>query len=207
MKKASKVKKSSLIRAGMELMRQNGKPLTEMPGQGPATICKMDNGETVRVRTCNRHILLAVAKGPEIEAKMNTEGTDWILIVMPEVEQTNGKVVAYLIPAQEAVDEARNAHAEWRAGDPKTRGDNTTRNLWFGGDSGPADGYAQKWAHYRLEGNASTVDAETESAEMSGAEPSGHGGLKAVIETAQSNIASAAGVSPQAVKISIDFAA
>ena len=68
---------------------------------------KMSDGQTVRVRTCNDHVLIAVADSPNPGARLNIEGTDWLLIVMPEVERTAGNIVAYLVPVQEAVAEVR----------------------------------------------------------------------------------------------------
>ena len=32
------------------------------------------------------------------DAKLNIQGTEWLLVVMPEVPRTRGKVLAYLVP-------------------------------------------------------------------------------------------------------------
>ncbi len=164
----------------------------------------LPNGETVRARTCNDHILIAVAKSAEKGASLNIEGTDWLLLVMPEVERTSGRVIAYLLPTQEVVDEVRRTHQEWLDSNPNTRGDNTTWNLWFRAD-GPekASGYADKWNEYRLSGEATTEQDAVEITLIAEAPQSGN--IKGEVEAARRRIAKVSGVSVEAVKITIDF--
>jgi len=52
--------------------------------------------------------------------------TDYVLIVMPEVERTQGKVIAYLVPTDVAVTEAKAEHSAWLKTNPNTKGDNRT---------------------------------------------------------------------------------
>lgn len=204
MPKGNRIDNDVLLQAGLKLMLQNGKPLTKLPSKGRSMLFELPDGDTVRARTCNDHILIAVADSPSPDAKLNIDGTDWLLIVMPEEERTHGKVLAYLVPTTEAVAEARRTHEEWLANNPNTKGANTTWNLWFDDDgSGKANNYARKWAKYLLEGDVLTLDSaidETHSQDRGG-------NIKAEVEAARERIASVAGVSPQAVKISIDFAA
>jgi len=167
-------------------------------------IYRMANGATVRARTCNDHILIAVADSPAEDANLNIEGTDWLLVIMPEIERTPGRVLAYLVPTDEAVKHARQTHAAWLASKPNTRGSNTTFNLWFRKHSAhKANDYATKWRAYRLDGDV-TTDADPTSGATSGQEV---GGVKAEVVAAQHRIAAVAGVAPEAVKISIDFGA
>lgn len=201
MEKSNRIDNSDLLHAGLKLMQRNGKPLTKMSSTGRSMLFKLPDGDTVRIRTCNDHILIAVADSPRKDAKLNIEGTDWLLIVMPEEERTHGKVIAYLVPTTEAVAETRRAHEEWLANHPKTRGANTTWNLQFD-DSGPGMScyYAQKWKKFKLNGEISTLDrVVTET-------PGQSRNIKEVVEVARRHIASIVGVSPQAIKISIDFA-
>lgn len=187
-----------LLEAGLELMRTNGKPLTRQPGHGRSMRFVMANGQTVRVRTCNDHVLIALADDPNPDkAKLNIEGTDWLLIVMPEVERTPGKVLAYLVPSQVAVDAVRFCHREWLKSEPTTAGKNRTFNLWFdpGGKSG---GYAEKWQKYLLHGS-------TEAKQASPIDATPTGNIKDEVELARQRIAKAAGVSTAAVKIMVDF--
>ncbi len=58
-------------------------------------IYSLPDRQTVRIRTCNDHILIVVADSPSADARLNIRGTDWLLIVMPEIERTPGKVIAY----------------------------------------------------------------------------------------------------------------
>jgi len=101
--KGPRIPNDALLNAGLELMRQNGKPLSKLNSKRRSMLYEMPNGESVRARTCNDHILIAVAKTPDEGADLNIEGTDWILLVMPESERTPGNVIAYLLPTEEVV--------------------------------------------------------------------------------------------------------
>ena len=204
MAKGAGIDNEILLQAGLKLMEQNGMQPTKLPSRGRSMLFQLPDGDTIRARTCNDHILIAVADSPSADAKLNIEGTEWLLIVMPEIERTHGKVVAYLVPTTEAVAEVRRVHEEWLANDPNTKGANTTWNLWFGGGGREiANNYAQKWAEYELEGNVSTLDDPVDGEPFQ----DGDRNIKAEVMAARKRIADVAGVSPQAVKISIDFAA
>lgn len=157
--------------------------------------------ETVRVRTCNDHLLVVLADREAEDAKLNIEGTDFLLVVMPETPREFGPVMAYLVPTPVAVEAARTTHREWLASRPNTKGDNRTWNLWFD-DAGPAkaNGFAKKWGRYRLPGTASTSPQPQ-------AQPAGVAATKLgeVIAAARRQIADAAGVPPEAVRISVDL--
>ncbi|MCY3725738.1 MAG: hypothetical protein OXF95_03775 [Rhodobacteraceae bacterium] len=193
----SRVSNKHLLEAGLTLLEESGKEFTKLPNKGRAMLYKFSNGETVRVRTCNDHILIAVADSTEENANLNIEGTDWLLIVMPEIPRTPGNVIAYLIPTNVAIKEVREAHKRWLSTNPKTRGQNTTWNLWFSND-GPkkANGYADKWSEYRLEYNSVSITEDSDSI----INP-----IKAEIVAARLRISNLAGVSPEAVHISIVF--
>lgn len=193
-----------LLSAGLELMRQNGKPLSKLDGFGRSMRYALANGETVRVRTCNDHVLivLKVGDGATGDEKLNIDETDWLLVVMPERPRTPGKVMAYLVPTAEAHKAAVNAHRKWLAMKPNTKGGNTTRNLWFEEDTTDTEwcGFHKKWSKYRLEGGGSA----TEVAGLGEAPETGNV-IKAEVEAARQRISKAAGVSLDAVKITIQF--
>jgi hypothetical protein len=194
-----RIDNSELLSAGLELMRQNGKALTKQPGYGRSMRYVMANGDTVRVRTCNDHILIVLADGPDPKtASLNIEGTKWLLIVMPEIERTLGKVLAYLVPTNVAVENARRCHGEWLSTKPNTSGNNTTFNLWFdsGGKSG---GFASIWHQYLLQGDSEITDVPPPTLATSN--------IKDEVEMARQRIAKAAGVSTAAVRITVDFGA
>jgi len=200
MPKTPRIDNDVLLEAGLDMMRRIGKPLTRIPGFGRAMMYSLPNGERVRVRTCNDHILIVVADRPAVNASLNIEGTEWLLIVMPEVERTPGKVIGYLVPTQVAVDAARLTHQTWLQTQPNTRGSNTTWNLWFD-EGGPskANNFANKWKQYRLEfDDVSSDQIVTSDAGQTGS-------VKAEVEAARQRISKAAGVSPAAVKITIEF--
>lgn len=195
-----KIENSDLVGAGLAAMAAAGRPLTRQPSKGRAMIYALPNGETVRMRTCNDHVLLVVADRPSADAKLNIEGTDWILMVMPQVERTPGKVDCYLLPTAEVEAEARRTHQVWLDSNPKTGGDNKTWNLWFRSDGpGKANDYARKWQQYRLnEAVTANLGARIELR-------SGATNVKAEVENARKRIAEAAGVPVEAVKITINF--
>lgn len=188
-----------LLNAGVEMMRQNGKPLARQGGFGRSMRFTIPNGETVRVRTCNDHILIVVANNPDPDkASLNIEGTDWLLIVMPEIERTEGKVLAYLVPTHVAVEAARRCHREWLATKPNTAGSNTTFNLWFD-TGGKSSGFAAHWHQYLLPG-----ESEAKQSVVT-AESTPVSNIKDVVEMARQHIARVAGVSVAAVRITVDF--
>jgi hypothetical protein len=209
-----RVPNDDLLNAGLDLMRQDGKPLTRVDSFGRSMMYKLPDGKSVRVRTCNDHILIVLADEDSKGAKLNIEGTDYLLVVMPEVERTPGKVNAYLIPTTVAVEASRSSHQAWKESNPNTKGDNKTWNLWF--RRGAKNDYSTKWAEYQLDGEAYT-DAVTSSqpAPAGGAGGSGRGAIaanaggdgsfKAIVEMARQMVSKAAGVSPDAVRITIQF--
>jgi hypothetical protein len=91
---------------------------------------------------------------------------------------------------------------------PNTKGSNRTWCLWFGLYENETaniwNDYQTKWGQYRLRGEASTLtpnagDAVTPSATSEG------GSVKAEVEMARQRISKVAGVSPDAVRITIAF--
>jgi hypothetical protein len=200
MAKTPRVSNNALLAAGLELMRQNGRPLEELPSSGRSMLYALPNGETVRVRTSNDHILIVLADKPSPDAKLNIEGTDWLLVVMPEVPRTPGNVLAYLVRADEAANTARREFQNWLDSGPNTKGTNTTWNLWFRGDGRPND-FATNWRPHRLKGVASTEGPGGSEA----GSVSATGDIKAEVEAARQRIAKVAGISANAVRITLDF--
>jgi len=159
---------------------------------------KLDSGETVRVRTCNDHVLVVLADSAEASANLNIEGTDHLLIVMPETPRTDGTVIAYFVPTVVAVKAVRRSHAEWLGSNPSTGGNNRTWNVWFDHSGTSWGGFATKWSKYRIHGQVTTVSTNIIS-------PNERSSLGAVIAEARSAIAEAAGVTLESVKISIEL--
>ena len=127
-------------------------PLIPLPSIGRAMIYAMPNGETVRIRTSNDHMLLVVGWTRAPGAKLNVDGTDWLLLVMPEVRRTLGRAICYLLPTREVEAEARRVREAWCARNRKTESNNRTFKLWFKKDSRTlASDYATKWSKYRLD--------------------------------------------------------
>src|SRR4051812_40866573 len=73
--------------------------------------------------TCNDHVLVVLADSNRPDARLNVEGTDLVLIVMPEHPRKPGAVTAYLVGRQEVADAARTTHREWLSTNPSAKGD------------------------------------------------------------------------------------
>lgn len=198
--KMNKVPNELLLNAGLELMRRTGKALEKMPTSTRAMLYRTADGKTVRIRTCNDHILVVLAESADAGAKLNIEGTDFLLVVMPEIPRTKGNVVAYFIPTEVAASAARRSHAEWLASKPETKGNNRTWNIWFDDVGAKSGGFAREWAKYRLQGMSLDGSEKADDA-MSSVSQSKN--LGAVIAEARNRIAEAAGVPVGAVKISV----
>jgi hypothetical protein len=216
MTKSPRIPNDDLLAAGLDLMQQNGMTLTKIDSFGRSMMYKLTDSKSVRVRTCNDHILIVLADKPSKDAKLNIEGTDYLLIVMPEVERTPGKVKAYLVPTKVAVEASRKGQQVWLDSNPNTKGDNRTWNLWFRKDANEQpniwNDYATKWAEYQLKGQAFTrsvnvpVNGLNAVAAANSVTATGtDGSFKAVIETARQMVSNAAGVPLDAVKITIGF--
>jgi hypothetical protein len=201
MPKTPRVNNEELLKAGLEIMEQNGKPLTKLKSPGRSMQYRLADGETVRVRTTNDHVLITLADREADDARLNIEGTDWLLIVMPEIERTPGNILAYFVPTNDAVAAARQARQGWLATNPNTKGNNRAWNLWFGKKrtSTPYNDFFTKWSQYRLR-NDGTLAQPVGVAQH--ADPAD---IKAEVERARQRIAAAAGIPSDAVKITIQF--
>ena len=197
-----KVPNEQLLEAGLRLMAQSGAPLERVEAKGRAMLYRTPKGETVRVRTCNDHVLVVVAESPEPGAKLNIEGTDNILVVMPEIPRSPGPIAAYFLPTVVVVDAVQSTYKEWLASNPSTKGENRTWNIWFD-DDGPskANGFAKKWGKYRIQGSASARTSPKNQVEETLNSPAT---LGEVIADAKRRIAAAAGIPETAVRITLE---
>ncbi|MEJ8835583.1 hypothetical protein [Ramlibacter sp. AN1133] len=196
-----RVPNDKLVEAALAMTAAVGKPLTRLQTGTRAMKYSMADGKTVRIRTCNDHVLVVLASSAEDDATLNIEGTDYLLVAMPEVPRRDGPVVAYFLPTSVAVADVRSAHTQWLQSGPATRGNNKTWNLWF--DDGPpgCSGFAERWAQYRLP--TFKTPAKRSDASVLGA---GGKTLGDVIARARAEIAAAAGVPVEAVKITVALA-
>ena len=201
MGKGDRLPNEGLLAAALDVMRRNGQPLTKLSGYGRSMMYKLPNDEHVRVRTCNDHLLIVLADSTAENAGLNIEGTEWLLIAMPEVERTPGNVLVYLVPTEVVAEAARESHKAWLKTNPNTKGGNTTWNLWFrtDGTEKPHNNFGHKWKKYLLNGVGSV------SHPLVGGDGTGATDVKTEVEAARQRISKAAGVLPEAVKIAIDF--
>ena len=155
------------------------------------------------------HTLITGADKPSSDAKLTIEGTDFLLVVMPEIERTPGKIAGYLIPTKIAVEAVRTSQQAWLDSKPNTHGENKTPCLWFrkNGKTRMSSDYETKWAKYRRTGEAYTNAADVVAVgDIASANTvASDGSVKAEVEIARQRISKAAGVSPDAVRITIGF--
>lgn len=175
----SKVNTDLLVKAGLSLMEQAGKRMERVEPKGrrgPAPqIYRTPDGRTVRVRTCNDHVLMVKAdhEDPDRAIHLNCDGADDLLIVMPERPRTPGPVTAYLVPTDVASKAVRDGHRSWLATGPNTKGDNRTWRVNFDdrGVTPEGSNFNEKWKGYRLGGavsaGAMSVTPPTPKAEIS----------------------------------------
>lgn len=195
-----KVSNRALLEAGLAAMRAMGKPMQKMQTNSRAMKYQLNNGETVRVRTCNDHVLVVLADSAEEGAALNIEGTDHLLIVMPEVPRMDGSVVVYFVPTSIAVKAVRKAHGDWLASNPSTKGNNRTWNIWFNDGPSTNTGFARTWLQYRLPAEVLTQASKHTDEDVSARDSKP---LGVVITEARKAIAAAAGVGIEAVKITV----
>jgi hypothetical protein len=201
MSKGPRIDNEILLQAGVRLMEQNGKKLVRLAGTGRAMKYSLPNGETVRARTCNDHILIILSdKDSGEDAKLNIEGTDWLLVVMPEIPRSPGNILAYLVPTKIAVSACKDSHAKWLATKPNTSGGNKTWNMWFDDGHKPWNDFANKWSKYLLDKNSAISVVASP-----GQKPQPEIDMKAEIEMARQRISNVAGVPLDAVKVTIEF--
>ncbi len=159
--KAPKIPSSTLRDCALEQMKKNGTPLKAVHSGSRAMLYEMPDGRSVRIRTSNDPILVVAAESSEMDARLNIEGTDLLLITMPEKPRTPGPVKSFLVPADIAVNAVRDSHKKWLSTNPNTKGDNRTWNLWFDNTGRPSGGYAEKWSTYLLSESADSLSEET----------------------------------------------
>ena len=196
-----RIPNESLLKAALELMRQAGKPMERLQGKGRAMIYRTTEGKTVRVRTCNDHVLIVVADQHDPDkARLNVEGTDYVLVAMPGRPRTPGPIIGYLVPTDVVCNTVRSSQRHWLATSPNTKGDNRTWALWFNTNTLPeASSFHEKWQAYRLGGVAAATLAPAQPTEAPPVKKLGE-----VIAQAKHEIAEAAGVPVERVRISID---
>jgi hypothetical protein len=189
-------------------MAQQGQKLERVPARGRARLYRRPDGKTVRLYCSNDRVLITRARGAAPDSRLTMEdGADFLLLVMPRTKRTPGPVEAYLVPMAVAADAVKEAHRLWRAAVPGSDSD-LARHLWFDRDGPPSShDFASKWRSFRLPGSISVKEsAAREAAEQSAAQKhNGDSKLGDVIAQARAQIAAAAGVSLDAVKISVDL--
>jgi hypothetical protein len=197
-----KVPNEILANAAIDLMEATGRPMRKLATGTRAMKYALDDGQTVRIRTCNDHVLVVLASSAEESASLNIEGTDFLLVVMPKTARQAGPVVAYLLPVAVAVEDVRRAHAAWLRSGPATKGGNRTWNIWFGDGHPSCSGFSTRWARYKL----SSPSITSHPPKANPTQRIEEGSLGAVIAKARRDIAIAAGVTVEAVKISVELA-
>ena len=161
-KKNDKIHTRILDRAAEDLMSKNDKQMTKEPHKRYKKLYKQRDIGTVLVRTNNDRRLLVTAESADRRAKLDFDDADWILIVIPEKKNTQGKIVAYLVPTDDAADDIYRIHDAWLKKHTGNNSDNRTWKLCFDNDDGDQEicenEFAKKWEKFRLPGNVSSFD-------------------------------------------------
>jgi hypothetical protein len=198
---SSRVENSSLLAAGLESMATAGKPLAKVNTGTRSMMYRMSDGGSVRVRTCNDHILVVIATASNNRPTLNIEGTDYLLFVVPQVERTKGAIEAYLLPTLEVSRSVRSAYADTLSKIDGIHNHSTTCNLWLADGEGAAFGFRSRWAAFRLTGASASITTSRTAPAKPASPPTTLGDA---IEAAKEQIARAAGVPLDRVKITVE---
>ena len=165
MKQRNKIDNKLLREAGVELMKKNKMPLSNIT-LGNSMIGLTPCKNSVRIRTSNEHRLIITANQPDPNASLNIEGTYWLLMVMPERERTFGKVIGYLIPTAVIKEKMKISHEAWLGTKPQTSGNNHTWTLEFKKNTGKrldrhkelGFKFFEKWKEYRFKDSVEILE-------------------------------------------------
>jgi hypothetical protein len=205
--KAPRIPSKVLKEAALQQMSENDMELLKMTTGSRAMIYSMPDNKTVRIRTTNDPVLVVVAESADPKSKMNIEGTDYLLLSMPEEPRSPGKILCYLVPTNIAVDSIRESFMKWLDTNPNTNGDNKTRNIWFDSKGSAWSGFRSKWEKYLLQAS-SEVKKIQKQIEASKDRDSKLQELKTVadvVEFAAHEIARLSGISREKIRIDIRF--
>tara|TARA_B100001964_G_scaffold183839_1_gene203531 strand:+ start:484 stop:1110 length:627 start_codon:yes stop_codon:yes gene_type:complete len=205
--KTPRVASDILKDAALQQMAENGMELSKIATGSRAMIYAMPDHNTVRIRTTNDPVLVVVAESAGSNSKMNIEGTDFLLISMPEEPRSPGNILCYLVPTKIAVESIRDSFNKWLETNPNTNGDNKTRNIWFDSKGTPWSGYHNKWEDYLLPTSLNVEKAQKQMEATSNGD-SILQELKTVAEVVEfttHEIARLSGISREKIRIDIKF--
>ncbi|MDC9822373.1 hypothetical protein PRN20_01400 [Devosia sp. ZB163] len=172
-------------------------------GKGNRVVMKVQKGGSTfdaLVKTASLgNAMVKTSSGDPDTAKISGFGGDTSHVIFA-VGGRRGRVDAYLVPSIEAEEAFRKAQRDYLPEHPNAV-KNTTWVIYFGsnGDAG-ANGYANKWAKYRIVPDGGPSAAGQDAPERTDpAEPG-----KLTIAEAKRLLALSLGVRPEDVKISIN---
>ncbi len=146
-----KIPNSILKQCAIEMMATHEMPMEEVPTRGRSMIFSLRSGETVRLRTSNDPVLVVTIEPASDGPKMNIEGTDYLLFVMPEETRTWGAVKGYLVPTRKALKSVRETIERLFHDTDVWPSKPTALSVWFN-ETGRADGnYDEKWSGYLID--------------------------------------------------------
>lgn len=138
-----------LRRVGLDAMKRCSGELTKSTTHRGQIYYTVDK-KLVRLRTNNDRLILTATDGTNPTAKLDLEGCDLVLLVVPRIKRMRGTVEVYLIPLQDIKSAFELSHRDWLK-DANTKGSNFTWQLALDAAK-PASmgGYAERWLKYRL---------------------------------------------------------
>ena len=144
-----KLKSEILRSAALEIATAAGRELKRIPVR--QLLYETPSGETVRLRTNNdRCLMTATSSVDRDRAKLDIDGTDFVLFGVPVEKRGTDLVEAYLVPTQVAVTAIKDSHKAWLEAGGSTKGANRTWAIWLDKSVPTSDMYAEKWHAYRL---------------------------------------------------------
>lgn len=149
---ASQFSTEALRSIGLAAMERSGRVLTRVASERRGQLYVMPDGCRVRLRTNNDRRVIVTTDDTRSDAKLDLDGCDFVLLVVPKQRRQRGPIEVYLVPFSEVQAAFATAHADWLASLPKTRGQNHTWQLFFDeGKPASAASFADKWRAYRID--------------------------------------------------------
>ena len=142
----------ALRSVGLAAMERSGQPLTRTASDRRGQLYVIADGRRVRLRTNNDRRVIVTTDDTRSDAKLDLDGCDFVLLVVPKQRRQRGQVEVYLVPFSEVRAAVATAHADWLASLPKTRGQNHTWQLFLDeGKPASAANFADKWRAHRID--------------------------------------------------------
>jgi len=146
-----KIPNKVLRLCALDIMENSDLPIKEVPSPGRSMIYKLSSGETVRLRTSNDPVLVVAVEPSDVGPKLNIEGTDKLLLVMPEQPLNRWEnIVGYLMPTSEVIAAIKSSYPKFFDRQTNRLKTKQALTLSFEDSGKPSGGFEGKWERYLL---------------------------------------------------------